>query len=72
MLKAPEKAAARSASVPPELVRRVLKDTGLGKDQVSTAMRKEDDPNRCAATIALLKATLDWQGEGRRDILMTL
>ncbi|MFT4056280.1 MAG: hypothetical protein QM681_17385 [Novosphingobium sp.] len=72
MLKAPEKAAARSASVPPELVRQVLKDTGLGKEQVSAAMRKEDDPNRCAATIALLKATLGWQGQARRNILMTL
>ncbi|PNU05930.1 hypothetical protein [Novosphingobium guangzhouense] len=72
MLKAPAKAAARSARVPPELVRKVMADTGLSKDQVSAAMTGENDPNRCAATIALLKATLDWQGEGRHDILMTL
>lgn len=72
LLKTPEKAAAHSANVPAELVRRVLKETGLDKEQISAAMSKENDPNRCAVTIALLKATLDWKGEGRREILMTL
>lgn len=72
MLKAPEKAPARSASVPAQLVREVIAASGLSKEQVSAAMRNDADPNRCVATISLLKAALDWKGKERHDILMTL
>lgn len=73
LLEAPDKLDGSSAKVPGELVRKVVEATKLGTDDVAQAMQgRGTDANRCAATVALLQATLEWQGEGRRAILLTL
>ena len=73
LLKAPEPREGTSASVPGELVGRVIEATGLSEAQVGAAMQgKGSGANRCAVAIALLDATLAWRGKGRRAILMTL
>ncbi|AXB77516.1 hypothetical protein [Novosphingobium sp. P6W] len=73
LLKEPEKLEGSSASVPGALVAKVIAATKLSKQEVGLAMQgKSSDAHRCAATVALLEATLDWKGEGRRAILQTL
>lgn len=63
----------RSASVPGVLVGKVIDATRLSEARVAQAMQgKGTDADRCAVAIALLDATLDWKGEGRKAILMTL
>ncbi|TCM18129.1 hypothetical protein EDF56_105479 [Novosphingobium sp. PhB165] len=62
-----------SAMIPGELIGKILKSTKLGQNDVIAALNgKGSDAHRCAVTIALLEATLDWTGSNRRDILMTL
>lgn len=53
-------------------MRQVIEQTGLTADQVQAAMREDGNVHRCATTIALLKATMDWHGAERHAILMTL
>lgn len=78
LLGTPEKAPASSASVPAEIVDKVVKATGLTGEEVSAAMGNGADDNRCKAMVALLRATLDWEDTGldhaeqRRTILRTL
>lgn len=63
----------RSAMVPGRLIDQVVTATRLSRDTVKQAMSgKRDDAAGCAVTIALLDRTLAWQGENRREILMTL
>ncbi|WP_334184152.1 hypothetical protein [Novosphingobium sp.] len=63
----------RSAIVPGRLIDQVVTATRLSRDAVKQAMSgKGDDAAGCAVTIALLDRTLAWQGENRREILMTL
>jgi hypothetical protein len=63
----------RSAMVPGRLIDQVVAATRLSRDTVKQAMSgKRDDAAGCAVTIALLDRTLAWQGENRREILMTL
>jgi hypothetical protein len=62
-----------TASVPGALVAKVIAATKLPKADVAQAMQgKGPDANRCAVSIALLEATLGWQGDARRAILLTL
>ncbi|KMS55473.1 hypothetical protein V474_18275 [Novosphingobium barchaimii LL02] len=73
LLKVPAKLEGSSASVPGVLVAKVIAATKLSKQEVGLAMQgKSNDAHRCAATVALLEATLDWKGEGRQAILRTL
>ncbi|WP_159977160.1 MULTISPECIES: hypothetical protein [unclassified Novosphingobium] len=73
LLKVPDKLEGSSASVPGVLVAEVIAATKLSKQEVGLAMQgKSSDAHRCAATVALLEATLDWKGEGRQAILQTL
>ncbi|HUD30282.1 MAG TPA: hypothetical protein VMQ93_15545 [Novosphingobium sp.] len=73
LLGAPIPSGPTRATVPGALVGKVLKATKLGKEEVAQAMQgKGSDTNRCAVSIALLDATLDWKGDGRRAILLTL
>lgn len=73
LLTPPEAFAGANARVPGELVQRVIDATGLSEAQVAAAMQgKGSDVDRCAVAVALLKATLDWRGDGRKAILMTL
>lgn len=63
----------RSALVPAGLIDQVVHATRLKRDVVKQAMSgKGDDAAGCAVTIALLDRTLAWNGENRREILMTL
>jgi hypothetical protein len=62
-----------TASVPGALVTKVIAATKLPKADVTQAMQgKGPDANRCAVSIALLEATLEWKGDTRRAILLTL
>jgi hypothetical protein len=62
-----------SAKVPGPLVQQIMAATGLDRERVASAMRSNDgNPNRCAVASALIKATLEWRGEGRTAILRTL
>lgn len=73
LLVAPAPSSGSSARVPGEMVEAVIRDTGLNEAQVAQGMQgKGSDANRCAVAIALLSATLDWRGDGRRAILLTL
>ena len=55
------------------MIDQVVTATRLSRDAVKQAMSgKGDDAAGCAVTIALLDRTLAWQGENRREILMTL
>lgn len=73
LLGAPIPSGSTSATVPGALVGKVLEATKLGKERAGQAMQgKGSAEDRCAVSIALLEATLDWQGEGRRAILRTL
>jgi len=63
----------RSALVPAPLIDQVVAATGLSREAVKLAMSgKSGDAVGCAVTIALLERTLAWDGENRREILMTL
>ncbi len=63
----------RSAMVPGDLIDQVVGATRLSRDAVKEAMSgKGDAGTGCAVTIALLERTLAWDGENRREILMTL
>ena len=73
LLRSPDKLEGSSAKVPAALVARVAAATKLGKQDLAAAMQgKSDDAARCAVTVALLEATLGWEGKERRAILMTL
>lgn len=69
----PLKATQRTAMVPGALIGKVIKATGLPQPKVAAAMQgRGTNADRCKVTIALLDAALDWQGDGRREILQTL
>ena len=62
-----------SASVPGALVGKVMERTGLTQKQVADAMQnKGSEAQQCSVTVALLEATLAWQGKERTAILKTL
>lgn len=62
-----------SASVPGELVDRVIKASRLGEAQVRKAMGGEGSAEtRCAVHIALIEQTLRWKGPERTAILKML
>lgn len=62
-----------SATIPGEMIGKVIKATALSQGDVVAAMQgKGSDANRCLVTIALLEQALSWKGDNRRAILMTL
>lgn len=69
----PQKVASGKASVPGELVGKVIDGTGIPEDRVRQAMGgKGSDADQCAVTIALLDAALMWKGSERMAILSVL
>lgn len=73
LLVSPRPSGPTTARVPGALGAQVMRTTGLDRDAVAQAMQgKGPDAHRCAVAIALLEATLRWQGEERRAILLTL
>ena len=73
LLKAPDRFEGSSARIPPELIARVMRETRLDREQVAAALQGQGSAARqCAVIIALLDATLAWNGPGRKAILLTL
>jgi hypothetical protein len=73
LLVAPKPSGPTNARVPGLLTSQVMGATGLKPDAVVEAMQgKGPDAHRCAVAIALLEATLAWQGKERKAILLTL
>lgn len=61
------------ASVPGPMVEKVLRETALSPAQLTKAMQGEgSDANRCAVSIALIRAALKNSGPERQPILRTL
>lgn len=61
------------ASVPGPMVEKVLRETALSPAQLTKAMQGEgSDANRCAVSIALIRAALKSSGPERQPILRTL
>jgi len=73
LLAPPQREPPHSARVPGALVETVMAATKLSQARVAKAMQGQgSDADRCAVGIALLQTTLDWRGDGRRAILLTL
>lgn len=69
----PEEDGQHSATIPGQLIEKVIETSGLAQNRVVSAMQdKGSDEDRCVVTIALLEQALGWKGDNRRDILMTL
>jgi len=64
--------AAQSAAVPGAVIDAMVRDTGLTREQVATALGDEEHPDRCRVALAGLNAVLDRPADVPVDLLRLL